>query len=98
MSTRLCLYGNPLRQAFSASTWRAAWYLLAYQLVGWVLFAAAVTAMSTAAILAITVAGMPLLVIAGGLIRAAPTPNAADWARYWAPRSRAVTAGSPGRG
>ena len=69
MSTRLCLYGNPLRQAFSASTWRAAWYLLAYQLVGWVLFAAAVTAMSTAAILAITVAGMPLLVIAAGLIK-----------------------------
>src|SRR5215469_2979029 len=69
MSTRLRLYGNPLRQALSASTWRAAWYLLAYQLVGWVLFTAAVTAASTAAVLAITLAGVPLLVAAAGVIR-----------------------------
>lgn len=70
MSTRLCLYGNPLRQAFSASTWRAAWYLLAYQLVGWALLAAAATAASTAAVFAITLAGLPLLVTAAGVIRA----------------------------
>src|SRR5215831_10547736 len=44
ISTRLRLYGNPLRQALSASTWRAAWYLLAYQLAGWALFSTAVAA------------------------------------------------------
>jgi hypothetical protein len=70
MSTRLCLYGNPLRQAFSGSTWRAAWYLLAYQVVGWALLAAAATAASTAAVFAITLAGLPLLVTAAGVIRA----------------------------
>ena len=69
ISTRLHLYGNPLRQAWSASTWRAAWYLLAYQLVGWVLFTAAVAAASTAAVLAITLAGLPLLVAAAGVMR-----------------------------
>ena len=69
-STGLRLYGNPLRQAFSVSTWRASWYLLAYQLVGWALFAAAVTAATTAAVLAITLVGMPLLVAAAGVIRA----------------------------
>jgi hypothetical protein len=69
ISTRLRLYGNPLRQAFSASTWRAAWYLLAYQLAGWALFTAAVTAASTAAVLAITLAGLPLLAAAAGVIR-----------------------------
>lgn len=70
VNTRLRLYGNPLRQALSASTRRAAWYLLGYQLVGWALFAAALTAASTAAVLAITLAGMPLLVAAARVIRA----------------------------
>ena len=69
MSARLRLHGNPLRQAFSASTWRAARYLLVYQLVGWALFAAALTAASTAAVLAITLAGMPLLLAAARVIR-----------------------------
>jgi len=69
ISTRLRLYGNPLRQALSASTWRAAWYLLAYQLAGWALFSTAVAAASTAAVLAITLAGLPLLVAAAGVIR-----------------------------
>jgi hypothetical protein len=70
VNLRLRLYGNPLRQAFSASTWRAVRYLLAYQLGGWALFAAALTAASTAAALGITLAGMPLLVAAAGVIRA----------------------------
>jgi len=69
MSTRLRLYRNPLRQAWSAGTWRAAWYLLAYQLAGWALFTAAVTAASTAAVLATTLAGVPLLVAAAEVIR-----------------------------
>jgi len=69
MSTRLRLYRNPLRQTWSASTWRAAWYLLAYQLAGWVLFTAAVTAASTAAVLAVTLARVPLLLAAARVIR-----------------------------
>ena len=50
----LRLYLNPLRQAVSASTWRATWYLLAYLVVGWVLFGAVLTAGIAAITLAIT--------------------------------------------
>jgi hypothetical protein len=97
MSTRLCLYGNPLRQAFSASTWRAAWYLLAYQLVGWVLLAAA--AASTAAVFAITLAGLPLLVTAAGVIRACANAERRRLrAVLCASQSRAVTWRWPGPG
>jgi hypothetical protein len=64
----LRLYRNPLRQGFAASTWRAAWYLLAYQVMGWLLFGAALTAASVAAVLSITLAGIPLLVAAAGVI------------------------------
>lgn len=68
--TRLGLYRNPLRLAVSASPWRAAWYLAGYVFVaGWALFAAAVTATVTAAALAITLAGIPLLVAAAGVLR-----------------------------
>jgi hypothetical protein len=67
---RLRLHGNPLRQAFSASTRRAAGYLLVYQLVGWALFAAALTATTTAAGFAITLAGVPLLLAAARVVRA----------------------------
>ena len=34
------------RNPVSSSTWRAAWYLLGYQLIGWILFSVAVTAVS----------------------------------------------------
>ncbi len=67
-SSRLRLYRNPLRQGFAASTWRGAWYLLAYQVMGWLLFSAALTAASVAAVLSITLAGIPLLVAAAGVI------------------------------
>ena len=40
LSSRLRLYRNPLRQGVAASTWRAAWYLLAYEVMGGLLFAA----------------------------------------------------------
>jgi hypothetical protein len=67
-SSRLRLYRNPLRQGFADSTWRAAWYLLAYQVMGWLLFGAALTAASVAAVLSITLADIPLLVAAAGVI------------------------------
>src|SRR5260221_11294754 len=65
----LRLYLNPLRQAVSASTWRATWYLLAYLVVGWVLFGAVLTAGIAAITLAITLAGLPLLIAAAAVIR-----------------------------
>jgi hypothetical protein len=77
MSTRLPLYGNPLRQLVAGSTWRAAWVLLAYLVWGWLLWAAVLTATLTAAVLCITLAGIPLLVAAAGVIRGCA--NAERW-------------------
>jgi hypothetical protein len=65
----LRLYPNPLRQALSGSTWRAASFLAAYVFVaGWLLFAVAFTATVTAAVFLITLAGIPLLVGAAGVL------------------------------
>src|SRR5262245_40072158 len=69
LADSLRLYPNPLRQAVSASTWRAAWYLLAYLVVSWLLFRAVLTAGIAAAPLAITLAGLPLLIAAAAVIR-----------------------------
>ena len=69
-ATRLRLQRNPLRLAISPSLWRAAWFLVAYVFaIGWVLFAAAFTATVTAAVLLITLAGIPLLVAAAAVLR-----------------------------
>jgi hypothetical protein len=68
--TRLYLYRNPLRLVFSATPWLAARYLAGYIfVVGWVLFAVAFTTTVTAAVLAITLAGIPLLAAAAGVVR-----------------------------
>jgi Putative sensor len=68
--TRLRLYRNPVRLVFSAGPWRAAWYLSGYVFVtGWLLFAATFTATVTAAVFAITLAGIPLLVAASAVLR-----------------------------
>jgi hypothetical protein len=68
--TRLRLYRNPLRLLFSASTRLAAGYLAVYVFItGWVLFSVALTTTVTAACLAITLAGIPLLVAASGVLR-----------------------------
>ncbi len=68
--TRLRLYRNPVRLAVSASLWTAAGYLAVYVFVtGWVLFSVAFTATVTAAVLSITLAGIPLLVAAAGVLR-----------------------------
>ncbi len=67
--SRLRIYGNPLRQAISASTWRSAWYLICYLAVSWALFSIALTASVVVAVLAITVVTIPLLTVAAGPIR-----------------------------
>jgi hypothetical protein len=65
----LRLYPNPLRQALSGSTWRAVSFLAVYVFVaGWLLFAVAFTATVTAAVFLITLAGIPLLVGAAGVL------------------------------
>jgi hypothetical protein len=85
MSTRLRLYGNPLRQLVAGSTWRAAWCLLAYLVWGWLMWAAVLAATLTAAVLCITLAGIPLLIAAAGVMRGCA--NAERW------RLRGVLAG-----
>ena len=85
MSTRLRLYRNPLHQLVAGSTWRAAWFLLAYLVWGWLLWAAVFAATLTAAVLCITLAGIPLLIAAAGVIRGCA--NAERW------RLREVLAG-----
>jgi hypothetical protein len=68
--SRLRLYRNPLRLLVSASPWRGAWYLTGYVFVtGWLLFSATFTATVTAAVFAITLAGIPLLVAASTVLR-----------------------------
>jgi hypothetical protein len=66
--SRLPLYRNPLRLAFSASTWRSARYLLGYLAVSWVLFSVALSAAVTAAALAFTLLAAPLLLAAAGVV------------------------------
>jgi len=65
----LPLYANPIRQLFSASTWRATRFLLAYLVVSWVLFAVVFTAVTATLTLAITLLGLPLLVVTAAVIR-----------------------------
>ena len=68
--TRLRRYRNPLRLLVSASPWLAAGYLAVYVfLTGWALFSVALIATMTAACLAITVAGIPLLAAAAAVLR-----------------------------
>lgn len=67
---RLTARHNPLRLAVSASLWHSAWYLLAYVFVtGWVLATVALLAVGTAAMFAVTIAGIPLLTGAAGVVR-----------------------------
>jgi hypothetical protein len=68
--TRLYLDRNPLRLLVSSGPWRAAWYLGGYVFVtGWVLFSVALTATVSAAVFAITLAGIPLAVAAAAVVR-----------------------------
>jgi hypothetical protein len=67
--SRLPLYGNPVRLMLSPSPWRAAGYLLSYLLVSGVLFAIALTASVTTAMLALTFALAPLLIGTAAAVR-----------------------------
>lgn len=68
MST-LSLHRDPVRLVASRGLWSAAWYLLAYQVVGWALFAIALTAVVVGVSLSFTLAGLPVLVAAAATIR-----------------------------
>jgi hypothetical protein len=65
----LPLYANPIRQLFSASTWRATWFLLAYLVMSWVLFAVVFTAATATLALAITLLGLPLLIVTAAAVQ-----------------------------
>jgi hypothetical protein len=66
---RLSIRRNPVWLLCSAAPWSSAGYLAGYLAVSWVLFGIAFTATVTAAVFAITLAGIPLLVAAAGVIR-----------------------------
>src|SRR5579862_5882612 len=61
--------GNPVRLLLSAAPWKAAAFLGSYVLVSGVLAAIALAAAGTGALLAITLAGIPVMVVASGAIR-----------------------------
>jgi hypothetical protein len=69
MSTMLALRRDPVSLLRSRGLWAGAWYLLAYQVTGWVLFAIALSVTLTGAVLCITLAGIPLLIAAAAAIR-----------------------------
>jgi len=69
MSTVLSLRRDPVRLLLSRGLWAGAWYLLAYQVIGGVLFAIALSVALTGAGLCITLAGIPLLIAAAAAIR-----------------------------
>jgi hypothetical protein len=67
---RLRIWRNPLHLAVSGSLWRSAWFLMVYIFAsGWLLFAASLLAVMTAALLTVTIAGIPLLAAAAGVLR-----------------------------
>jgi hypothetical protein len=68
-TSRLRVTSNPLRLAVSPALWVGVWYLLSYQVVGWVLFGVAVTAVIATLLLAATLAGLPMLIAVGATIR-----------------------------
>ncbi len=65
----LGLRRDPLRLALSKAPWSAARYLTGYLFIGTALFAIALTAVLTGAVLGITLAGIPLLVAAAAVVR-----------------------------
>lgn len=65
----LSLRRSPFRLVASRSLWAGAWYLLGYQVIGWVLFSVALTMALTGAFLSVTLIGIPVLVSAAVTIR-----------------------------
>jgi len=66
---QLTLRHNPIGLIFSASLWRSAGYLFGYLLAGAVLFAIALTGITAALVLSITIVAIPLLVGAAFVVR-----------------------------
>jgi Putative sensor len=66
---RLTLRHNPIGLLISASLWRSAGYLLGYLVLSGALFAVALTSMTVAVVLSITVVAVPLLSAAAYAIR-----------------------------
>jgi hypothetical protein len=67
--SKLSLRRDPIRLLLSRGLWRSAWYLLGYLVVGWALFAIALSTAVAGAGLSITFAGLPVLVAAAAAIR-----------------------------
>ena len=65
----LSLRHGPVRLLFSRDLRAGAWFLLGYLVTGWMLFAIALAAALASALLAITLAGIPLLIAAAATIR-----------------------------
>lgn len=62
--------------------WAAAWYLIEYQVLGWVLFAVAFSALTVTAVLAVTLAGLPLLVATAATVRGCASVERARAGRF----------------
>jgi hypothetical protein len=69
MNALLTLRRDPVRLLLSRGLWAGAWYLLAYQVTGWALFAIALSATLTSAVLCVTLAGIPLSIAAAATVR-----------------------------
>jgi Putative sensor len=69
MSGALSLRRNPVSLALSRTLWAGVWYLLAYQVVGWALFAIVATVLIVAVSLSFTLIGLPVLIAAAVAIR-----------------------------
>jgi hypothetical protein len=69
VNTALSLRRNPVSLALSRTLWAGLWYLAAYQVVGWALFAIALTALIVAASLSFTLIGLPVLIGAAVVMR-----------------------------
>ena len=67
--SRLRMYRNPLRLAVSASLGRSLWYLTAYLVTGAVLATVALIVATGAVIFALTLAGLPLLILGAAALR-----------------------------
>ena len=65
----LRLRRDPVRLALSKAPWSDAWYLLGYLFTGTALFAVALTAVLTGAVLGLTLAGLPVLIAAAATVR-----------------------------
>ncbi|HUN34393.1 MAG TPA: sensor domain-containing protein [Trebonia sp.] len=69
----LSLRRDPFRLLFSRAPWASAWYVLAYLFTGPALFAVTLAAVLTAGALSITLAGLPLLVVAAAVVQGCAT-------------------------